>query len=189
MIVRPAIDPYILRLMKADGVTGVRLQWRNVENPPDITTPEYRKFFRRVADLDWHVHINQSGEKLAAPIAALESAGVKIVIDHLGHPQRGKGVACEGFQAMLRAVERGRTWVKLSAGYRMESPEVAEACARELVKQCGPERLLWGSDWPFAAFENKVHYSDTLSAFKRWVPDAAVRRIIGGETALKFYFT
>ena len=189
VIVRPAIDPYILRLMKADGVTGVRLQWRNVENPPDITAPEYRKFFRRVADLDWHVHINQSGEKLAAPIAALESAGVKIVIDHLGHPQRGKGVACEGFQAMLRAVERGRTWVKLSAGYRMESPEVAEACARELVKQCGPERLLWGSDWPFAAFETKVHYSDTLSAFKRWVPDAAVRRIIGGETALKFYFT
>ena len=130
-----------------------------------------------------------TGEKLAAPIAALESAGVKIVIDHLGHPQGGKGVACEGFQAVLRAVERGRTWVKLSAGYRMESPEVAEACAHELVKHCGPERLLWGSDWPFAAFENKVHYSDTLAAFKRWVPDATVRRIIGGETAFRLYFT
>jgi len=188
-IVRPTIDPYIMRLMKNDGVTGVRLQWRNVKNPPDITTPEYRKFLRRVADLDWHVHLNQSGELIEQPIAALESAGVKIVIDHLGHPQRGKGVACAGFQAVIRSVTRGNTWVKLSAGYRMESPEVAEACARELVKQCGPERLLWGSDWPFAAFETTVRYSDTIAALKRWVPDAAVRRIIGGETALKFYFT
>jgi len=42
---------------------------------------------------------------------------------------------------------------------------------------------------PFAAFETKVRYSDTIAALKRWVPDAAVRRIIGGETALKFYFT
>ena len=187
-IVRPDIDPYILRMMKADGVVGVRLQWRNVKSPPDITTPEYRKFLRRVADLDWHVHLNQSGELLAAPIAALESAGVKIVIDHFGHPQRGKGVACTGFQATLRSVERGRTWVKLSAGYRMESPEVAQTCARELVKHCGAERLLWGSDWPFAAFETSVRYSDTIEALKRWVPDAAVRRIIGGETALKLYF-
>jgi predicted TIM-barrel fold metal-dependent hydrolase len=187
-IVRPGIDPYILRMMKSDGVTGVRLQWRNVENPPDITTPEWRKFLRRVADIDWHVHINQSGEKLAAPIAALEAAGVKIVVDHMGHPQRGKGVACAGFQAVLHSVQRGRTWVKLSAGYRMESPEVAQACAQELVKQCGPERLLWGSDWPFAAFEDKVRYSDTIAALQSWVPDAAARRVIGGETALKLYF-
>ena len=188
-IVRPAIDPYILRMMKDDGVVGVRLQWRNVKDLPDITTPEYRKFLRRIADLDWHVHINQSAEKLAQPIAVLQAAGVKLVIDHFGHPQHGKGAACAGFQAVLRAVERGRTWVKLSAGYRLESPAVADACARELVKHCGPERLLWGSDWPFAAFETKVRYSDTLAALKSWVPDATVRRIIGGESALKLYFT
>jgi predicted TIM-barrel fold metal-dependent hydrolase len=189
-IVRPTIDPYIMRLMKADGVVGVRLQWRNVKNPPDITTPEYRKFFRRVADLDWHVHINQDGPLLPPALAALEAGGVKkIVVDHFGHPQRGKGVACEGFQAVLRAVERGRTWVKLSAGYRLESPEVAATCAHALIKHCGPERLMWGSDWPFAAFEDRMHYRDAVTALERWAPDATVRRIIGGETALRFYFT
>ena len=188
-IVKPTIDPYVMRLMKADGVVGVRLQWRNVANPPDITSPEYRKFFRRVADLDWHVHINQSGPLLAAPIKALQALGVKLVIDHFGHPQPGKGVNCEGFQGLLRAVENGRTWVKLSAGYRLESPAVAEACAHELVKCYGAERLLWGSDWPFAAFEDHMSYADAVSAFPRWVPDAHARRIIGGETALRLYFT
>ncbi len=188
-IVKPSLDPYLMRMMRDDGVVGVRLQWRNVKNPPDITTPEYRKFFRRVRDLDWHVHLNQSGDLLEAPLAALETAGVKIVVDHFGHPQRGKGAACAGQQRIMRSVEKGRTWVKLSAAYRLESLDIAEACARELLKNCGPERLLWGSDWPFAAFEDKVTYADCIAAFKRCVPDAAARRIIGGETALKLYFS
>jgi len=186
-IVRPTIDPYVMRMMKDDGVVGVRLQWRHVKDLPDITTPEYRKFFRRVRDLDWHVHINQTADRLAAPIATLQAAGVKLVIDHFGHPQRG-GVNCPGFQAMLRALQNGRTWVKLSAGYRLESPQVALDCAQALVAQAGPERLLWGSDWPFPGFEAAMRYEHAVEHLGHWVPDAAARRIIGGETALRLYF-
>lgn len=187
-IVKPTIDPYVMRMMRDDGVVGVRLQWRNVKNLPDLTTPEYQRFLRRVRDLDWHVHINQTADKLAAPISILQSAGVKLVIDHFGHPQSG-GVACEGFQAMVRAIDNGRTWVKLSAGYRLESQQVAQDCARALLSHAGPERLLWGSDWPFPAFEDAMAYDLALSHFRQWVPDAAARRIIGGETALRLYFT
>jgi len=186
-IVKPTIDPYVMRMMKDDGVVGVRFQWRNVKDIPDITTPEYRKFFRRVRDLDWHVHINQTADKLATPIATLQAAGVKLVIDHFGHPQKG-GAACEGFKAVMRAIDNGRTWVKLSAGYRLESQQVAQDCARALLAHAGPERLLWGSDWPFAAFEDKMRYETAIANFKQWIPDPNARRIIGGETALKLYF-
>jgi predicted TIM-barrel fold metal-dependent hydrolase len=187
-IVKPAIDPYVMRMMRDDGVVGVRLQWRNVKDLPDITTPEYRKFFRRVRDLDWHVHINQNADKLAAPIATLQAAGVKLVIDHFGHPQKG-GVNCPGFQSVLRAADNGCTWVKLSAGYRLESPQVARDCARALLASYGPERLLWGSDWPFAAFEDRMRYEHAVASFKEWIPDAAARRIISGDTALRLYFS
>lgn len=186
-IVKPGIDPYVMRMMKDDGVVGVRFQWRNVKNLPDITTPEYQKFFRRVRDLDWHVHINQTADKLAEPIATLQATGVKLVIDHFGHPQQG-GAACPGFQAVMRAVDKGRTWVKLSAGYRLESPQVARECARALLAHCGPERLLWGSDWPHPGFEQTMRYGDAIAAFRDWIPEANVRRIIGGETALRLYF-
>lgn len=187
-IVRPDIDPYVMRMMKDDGVVGVRFQWRNVKNIPDITAPEYGKFFRRVRDLDWHVHINQTADKLAAPIATLQAAGVKLVIDHFGHPQRG-GAACAGFQAIVRAIDNGNTWVKLSAGYRFESPQVAQDCATVLLAEAGPERLLWGSDWPFAAFEDSMRYEQAIAGFRQWVPDANARRIISGETAFRLYFT
>jgi predicted TIM-barrel fold metal-dependent hydrolase len=110
------------------------------------------------------------------------------VIDHFGHPQKG-GVNCPGFQAVMRAIDQGRTWVKLSAGYRLESPQVAQDCARALLAHAGPERLLWGSDWPFAAFEDRMRYEHAIASFTQWVPDPAVRRRISGDTALRLYFT
>ena len=71
---------------------------------------------------------------------------------------------------------------------RQASREAAKALAAELLKTAGPDRLFWGSDWPFAAYEDKVTYSDTIRDFFDWIPDPAARRKIGGETAFKFYF-
>ena len=48
---------------------------------------------------------------------------------------------------------------------------------------------MFGSDWPFSKFEDKVKYADTLDFFKSAIPDQAVRNRVGGETALKFYCT
>ena len=189
VIVRPDVDRHTLERMKADGVVGIRLQWITVRDVPDLTSPEYSALLRHVADLDWHVQLHDYAPRLVQPLAALEAAGVKIVVDHFGRPKPARGIQCEGFQALLRSVERGRTWVKLSSGFRLESHEEQVAHAHELLKTAGPERLFWGSDWPFAAFESKVTYQDTIDSFTAWVPDPVARRRIGGETALKFYFS
>lgn len=189
IIAHPNLDMYTLERMQADGVVGIRLQWRNVQNRPDLSSAEYRRLLRRVADLGWHVHLHDDSHRLPEAIGHLERAGVKLVIDHFGRPDEQHGLDAPGFQAVLRAIERGRTWVKLSAGYRLPSEELARACAAELLKSAGPERLLWGSDWPFAAFEDRVTYADTIAAFERWVPDPAARRKIAGETPLQLYFS
>jgi predicted TIM-barrel fold metal-dependent hydrolase len=189
VIVEPATDPYILRAMRDDGVVGIRLQWRSLKQTPDLSSPEYQRFLRRVNDLDWHVELHDEGARLPPAIGLLEAAGVKkLVIDHFGRPTAGLGTACPGFRRVLKSVETGRTWVKLSAGYRLKTPQMAIDCAQELLKYAGPERLLWGSDWPFAAFEDKVSYADTIAAFKTWIPDAAARARIGGETAFRLFF-
>jgi len=189
VIVEPTTDPYVLRAMRDDGVVGIRLQWRSLKTTPDLSSPEYRRFLRRVNDLDWHVELHDEGARLPPAIDLLEQAGVKkLVIDHFGRPTAALGSACPGFQRVLKSVATGCTWVKLSAGYRLKSPQMATDCARELLGHAGPERLLWGSDWPFAAFEDKVTYADTVAAFHDWVPDAAARARIGGETAFRLFF-
>jgi predicted TIM-barrel fold metal-dependent hydrolase len=49
---------------------------------------------------------------------------------------------------------------------RFESPQVAQDCARALLAAAEPERLLWGSDWPFAAFEDRMRYDYAIASFK-----------------------
>lgn len=186
--VAPETDMYTLERMKADGIVGIRLFFRRVPNPPDLASPEYRLLLRRVRDLDWHVHTLARGPALAEVIKAVEGAGVKLVIDHLGMPDERLGLDCPGFKALLAAVERGRTWVKLSGGFRMPSREAARSYAQALLRVSGGERLVWGSDWPFAAFEDKVTYARTIADLHDWVPDAAMRRLITGDTPMRLYF-
>lgn len=186
--VRPDTDMYTLERMKADGIVGIRLFFRHVPDPPDLSSTEYQLLLRRVRDLDWHVHTLVRGPVLPDVIAAIEGAGVKLVIDHFGKPDERLGVDCPGFKAVLAAVERGRTWVKMSGGFRMPSREATRSYAQALLRVSGGERLMWASDWPFAAFEDKVSYGQTISDLHDWVPDAATRRLITGDTPMRLYF-
>jgi predicted TIM-barrel fold metal-dependent hydrolase len=185
VILKPTVERYILDAMSKDGVNGVRLPFISNELP-DITSFDYRRFFRRLADLDWHVHLHVEGERLPQLIPTLEASGVKLVIDHLGRPDPRTGINSDGFKAMLRSIDKGRTWVKVSAGYRL-GPAAADY-ARELLRVAGPDRLVWASDCPFVGHESQVKYQDTIDWLIDCVPDEAPRRKIFGETALKLYF-
>jgi predicted TIM-barrel fold metal-dependent hydrolase len=188
-IIDPRTDIHVLRQMKQDGFVGIRLMWGFLEEAPDLDSDDYRIMLRRIADLDWHIHIVDRERRIDRTIKTIEKAGVKVVVDHLGHFDTPAGVNGEGFKAVLGAVDRGRTWVKLSGGFRFHPAAAAAQYATELVRRTGGERLLWASDWPFAAYEGKVSYADTIAAINDWVPDEAIRRRITGENALRFYFT
>ncbi|MBX9702365.1 MAG: amidohydrolase family protein [Acetobacteraceae bacterium] len=188
VFIPPETGMYALERMKADGIVGIRLFFRRVPRPPDLRSAEYRLLLRRMRDLDWHVHTLVASPMLPDIIAATEAAGVTLVIDHMGHPDPARGLDCPGFRAMLAAIERGRTYVKLSGGFRAASPEAARRAARALVAVGGGDRLVWGSDWPFASFEDRVTYADTIGALEDWVPDAAMRRRITADTPMRLYF-
>ena len=59
----PTTERYVLEQMKQDGVIGVRLQLARRKEMPDLDSEEYRLLFRRVADLDWHVHLVVEGPR------------------------------------------------------------------------------------------------------------------------------
>jgi predicted TIM-barrel fold metal-dependent hydrolase len=186
VILKPTVERHVLDAMAKDGVVGVRLPFIGLNELPDLTSFDYRAFLRRLADLHWHVHLHVEGEKLPALLPALEASGVKLVIDHLGRPDPRTGINSDGFKALLRSIDKGRTWVKMSAGYRL-GPAAADY-ARELVRVAGPDRLVWASDCPFVGHESQVTYRESIDWLIACVPDAQARRKIFGETALKLYF-
>jgi predicted TIM-barrel fold metal-dependent hydrolase len=188
VIVKPDIEPAILRDMHESGAVGIRLQFRNAAAPPDLAAYEYRRLLRRVADLGWHVHLHDDVHRLPRYLDTLLAAGPRLVIDHLGRPSPEHGTESESFRAVLRAVQGGRTWIKVSASFRLTPPDYAAAVFPVLLKEAGPERLMWGSDWPFAAFEDRVTYERVLADYYRYVADARIRQAID-RTALAFYFS
>jgi predicted TIM-barrel fold metal-dependent hydrolase len=188
VIVSPDTGWDTLRRMNEHGVCGVRLQFRSLPEAPDLSVFAWRKLFRRIADLDWHVQLHDECARLPGSIEQIEAAGVKLVIDHFGRPELQRGTDAEGFIAVLRAIERGRTWVKLSAAFRLTPLEALRPFSDRLIAAAGADRLFWGSDWPFVAHEANMTYATAIAQYHALVPDPALRAGID-RAALRFYFS
>lgn len=177
-IVDPDIDSSALRALADGGIVGIRYSLRRYPDLPDFSAPEYQRLLRRLRDLDLYVHILAESERLAHLIPHLDKAGVKLVIDHFGVPEKKFGDNDPAQSAILQAVQNGKTWIKLSAPYRTAGVEMA-ALAQKFLAAAGPERLLWGSDCPWTGHEGKYTLRDTVRWFEEWIPDRAIREQIG----------
>ncbi|MCM8732255.1 amidohydrolase family protein [Hephaestia sp. GCM10023244] len=187
VLARPETDAATLRAMADRGVVGVRLIWRRQSDFPDLTATPWRGFLHRLAECGLHVQLLADSARLPLLLPRFAASGVRLVVDHFGAPSRDAAERRTGMDALLRAVERGNAWVKISAGFRLPW-DVAAECAARLLAEAGPERLLWGSDAPFVNHERTTDYADALALYRRLVPDAAARGAIDAA-ALKLYFT
>jgi predicted TIM-barrel fold metal-dependent hydrolase len=178
VILDPGTEPFALRELADAGVVGLRFSLRRYPVVPDLTQPDWQRLLRGVRDLDWYVHLLAESERSAQMIPVLERAGVKLVIDHYGVPERKPLDQDPGFAAALRALSGGRTWIKLSAPYRVPVGNVGQVTQR-LLAEAGTERLVWGSDCPWVAHESQFSYRDTIRWFEETVPDVAAREAIG----------
>ena len=192
-------DFYQFERLHADGIRGIRLQLARQDRLPDLDSFEYRQLLRRVRDFGWHVQLAIEGPQLPQVIEPLLAAGVDLVFDHFGHPDPENPLACEGFAAMLRAVDTGRAWVKMSGGFRLpgtsawrDDPDgdletLADMVAAALVAKVGSDRLLWGSDAPFVGYESRIDYPRALASYYRWLPSESLRADVCA-TGMALYF-
>jgi L-fuconolactonase len=101
-----------------------------------------------------------------------------IVVDHLGHPERGTHST---WSAALRvAADADGVFVKVSgaAGVRGDFPELLDE-AREVV---GTDRLLAGSDWPVSAEGSWERIRDAASGWRESDQD----RLLGATAGRVF---
>jgi predicted TIM-barrel fold metal-dependent hydrolase len=191
-IVEPDVDLYTLESMKADGIVGVRLQWF-LRNPlPDLAGDDFQRLCHRLRDLGMHIHLNIDGDRLVEVGSHVMQTGVRLLIDHFGWHDPALRLAAPSYLGMLRMLERGNAWVKLSSGFRHprdDSPDwsLPVEYAQDLLRRFGTEKLFWGSDSPFVGHEKVASYRLALERFRQCVPDAATRRAIG-ENGYRFYF-
>jgi predicted TIM-barrel fold metal-dependent hydrolase len=163
--------------LRSLGVVGIRLNWSKRRRFPDPNSAAYQRLFAAARDSDMHVEVLVEDEHVPAISAAVLRTGAELVLDHFGLTS---GTGSAGLVATLRALDRGATWVKLSAPYRLPAAsraETGEITAKLLA--AAPDRLLWGSDWPWVQHEHDVEdYAACLRVLTDLVPDPVMRKAV-----------
>lgn len=166
VVVERDIDRAALDEMDRLGVVGIRLNLMG-KALPDFSEPQWKVLFGHIAELDWHVELHRHVADIPALVRGLLPFGVKIVIDHFGRPDARLGLDQPGFGDMLELGLSGQVWLKVSGIYRLEGTDqqnldFARAALPLLVQSFGPQRLVWGSDWPHTQHEETVSYATVV---------------------------
>jgi 2-pyrone-4,6-dicarboxylate lactonase len=187
----PAVSAGELDTLHRAGVRGLRFNLVDRRDARNVVPADtLRAVAHRIAPLGWHlellINLDEAGE-FASVLAGLP---VPIVLGHMGYPRAGtrEWLDAPGFAALLRLLEGGRCWVKLTGPYRISALELpyddVDAVARRLVA-AAPQRMLWGTDWPHAMMKKKMpNDGDLCDLLERWAPDARTRILVDNPAEL-----
>ena len=137
----------------------------------------------RVAEHGWHVQFYPHGADISDFADRLLGLPNTIVLDHFASVPAQKGVDQPAMRTLLRMLDTGRVWVKLSGPMRCMPGDFPYAAvtplARALVAHA-PERLVWGTDWPHVNMDGRgmPNDGDLVDLIPEWMPDAAIRHKI-----------
>ena len=178
-------DDEIARL-DAAGVCAIRWNLKGVSDYRALATPAWRSLLARVHARGWHLEVYVDHGRLAAIEPALKGTEISVVFDHFGNPGIEEASVRITFAAVGRLLDEREVWVKLSAPYRLGAVDDAEMFADRWLALAGPTRIVWGSDWPYTAFEANASYGLMLTALDRWFePD--VRAMVLWDNAARLY--
>jgi D-galactarolactone isomerase len=162
------------------GIRGIRFfMLKGAPLPWDIL----ETMAARVHEFDWHVQLQLDGRDLPDREALIKRLPGTLVVDHVGKFLEPVPVDHPAFQVLVRQLENGRTWVKLSAPYEVSKNgppyfDDVGALAKVLIK-AAPDRMVWASNWPHPTPGVTVPDDAVLlDMLLDWAPEEAVRRKI-----------
>ena len=171
------------------GVRGMRMMSaKRGQHVPNYS----REVAARAHDHGWHVQFYPHGTDIVEFADKLLALPNPIVLDHFASIPAAGGVDQPAVKAVLKMLDTGRVWLKLSGPMRCTTetfpyPSVTPL-AHAFVKHA-PERMVWGSDWPHVNLDGRemVNDGDLLDLLAEWVPDNAVRNRILAQNANALY--
>jgi D-galactarolactone isomerase len=189
-VVTPDVsDAELQRLTKA-GIRAVRFM---LLPGGFLTLDAFANLAARVHEVGWHVNLQIDGRTLPELEPRLRNVKGDLVIDHVGKFLEPVAADHPAFRTMLKLLENGRTWVKLSAPYEVSKvgrPLYGDVgvLAKALVK-AAPDRMMWASNWPHpsATDASRPDDAELLDLLLDWAPDETTRRKILVDNPARLY--
>jgi predicted TIM-barrel fold metal-dependent hydrolase len=192
-VVNASVSDDELQRLHAAGVRGIRFnQTISDITPIDALEP----LADRIQPLGGHVQVLLKSDDIPVLETRLRKLPVPVVFDHLGRLP-APGIRHPAFKSVLRLLDGGRAWVKLSGAY-LGSPRVndsypdADPLARAFLA-AAPERLIWGSNWPHptatAGQDEMPNDAVLLNLLARWTDDSRLfKRVLVDNPAVLYDF-
>jgi predicted TIM-barrel fold metal-dependent hydrolase len=194
--VRPQLD----RLTKYPGMRGLRMQLQWHQNPqyqfassPDLARePTLQKNVAALADYGWSFDLQVfAGQMRGAAELADSAPKVTFILQHAGMLEDLSPQGWDEWRAGMRLLaSRPNIVSKLSAlgtFIHKNDPAHIAAIVRETIEIFGPERCLFGSNFPVEKLW--TNYADLIAAYRRAVEPLgeAVARAALHDTAKRIY--
>jgi L-fuconolactonase len=164
------------------------------DDPRDdfLDLPGVRRSLAQVADLGLAFDVPDAWPRHLAQVTGLAAAlpDLTVVIDHLGKPPRGRDDFGAWRAEFQRAAACPNTVAKVS-GLRQAGAGYSADALREVweltLETFGPERMMWGSDWPITVPDGG--YGPTFDVLAELIEelDAEGSAAVLGRTALRVY--
>ncbi|MBX2856398.1 MAG: amidohydrolase family protein [Rhodobacteraceae bacterium] len=188
--IRPDQTAMDLKQLDEEGVCGVRIM---TLGGGAIGFENIRDIAERIAPLGWHLNVQFDGREMVERAEVLQELPCPFVIDHTGKYLTPVTPEDPAFTALLRLVDRGDVYVKLSAPYETSQTgapafDDVGALAKRLVAHA-PERMMWASNWPHVSVtaDNLPDDADLLDVLLEWAPDQEIQHKILVENPNRFY--
>jgi L-fuconolactonase len=186
----PGIDGELASLAAGPGgehLAGIRHQVQSEPDPDWLRRPDVIRGLRAVAAAGLCYDLVVRPHQLpAAGYAAAAVPGLTMVLDHAGKPPIATGELASWATAIREFAARPNTVCKLSGLVTEAAPGAPRAAfapvADVVLSAFGPERVMFGSDWPVCLLA--AGYADVLE-----LADSLVGGLSGSERAAVFAST
>lgn len=142
-------------------------------------------------DLGFSLDLLVTGSALLQLLPTLVDVGVPFTVAHLGMFPAEDGPDAPGFTRFLDfvAAPPRLCWVKATGPYRL-SPHPGSTAVRDMmtaVLEVAPDRLIWGSDYPYLGFGD-VDASLPFDLAETWFTGDQLRRVLVDNPACLYGF-
>ncbi|BAT58448.1 4-sulfomuconolactone hydrolase [Variibacter gotjawalensis] len=187
-VVRDDIADSELKSLHAAGIHGLRLA---MIKGGAIGWQEADAIVRRVQSVGWHTQLQLDGSQLPTHESQILGWPGEIVVDHIGRFEGGVTKDHPAVRALLRLLDTGRVWLKLSAPYwgsRSGPPRYDDmADLVHLFVAAAPDRMVWATNWPHPSLATLPDDMMLLNCLADWVPDEAIRRRVLVDNPARLY--
>jgi len=186
----------VARFGENPKAVGVREVLQGLEDRNYCLRDDFNRGVAALHDFGLVYDILIFGDQLPAAIQLVDRHPAQVfVLDHLAKPVIGPAGVDPAWETSIRSLaEREPVFCKLS-GMVTEvipslddwTPDLLRPWFDVVLEAFGPERLMFGSDWPVCLLRGE--YADWVQCVDYWIQDLSAdeKKAILGETATKAY--